>query len=146
MGRRAAHQLILAGALALCLPVRFAEACAIDDVPSIEANGTLARVNWLEPTVSSITRWAPFEFATIFYAGEVVALSEDQRKLARSLPPDIVRGHWVWRFGDGTSARGRTVKHVYRKPGNYLVTVAMPLPHSHGLFVFDAVIIRFRPR
>ena len=34
--------------------------------------------------------------------------------------------HYVWRFGDGSSAEGQeTVKHVYEQPGNYTVTLTV---------------------
>ena len=34
--------------------------------------------------------------------------------------------HYVWRFGDGSSAEGQEmVKHVYEQPGNYTVTLTV---------------------
>src|SRR5207244_5420933 len=30
----------------------------------------------------------------------------------------------LWRFGDGATARGLVVRHAYRRPGHYRVTVA----------------------
>jgi len=35
-----------------------------------------------------------------------------------------LRGDPVWQFGDGTSATGATVSHMYAKPGQYTVTVS----------------------
>lgn len=32
----------------------------------------------------------------------------------------------IWHFGDGTSAEGRRVRHVYRKSGYYIITLTVP--------------------
>ncbi len=126
--------------------VNTARACAIDNVPSIRADGRLADLNLTLPTDSSVLHWAPFIFRPTFRVGQRITLSEDGGKLARSLPPEIVHGRWVWRFGDGGSTRGTLVAHRYRKAGTYVVTVAMPLPRGGAPFVFDAVVVRVRGR
>jgi hypothetical protein len=32
---------------------------------------------------------------------------------------------WSWRFGDGKKAKGRKVRHAYRRPGSYTVTLTV---------------------
>lgn len=37
---------------------------------------------------------------------------------------------YIWDFGDGESASGRTVQHTYNLPGNYVVTLTVIGPQS----------------
>ena len=54
------------------------------------------------------------------FTGQTVALSG-----AGSLDDSGIR-NYVWRFGDGSSTeRKETVKHVYKQPGNYTVTLTV---------------------
>ncbi len=41
---------------------------------------------------------------------------------------------YIWNFGDGTSAKGRRVRHVYKKPGYYIITLTVPGAHGHAMF------------
>jgi hypothetical protein len=44
-------------------------------------------------------------------------------RVFRSTDPDGTITSWTWRFGDGTGARGRSVRHAYAVPGHYRVTL-----------------------
>jgi hypothetical protein len=143
MARRIVALICLPMACALCNePARYARACAVDNIASVRADGQLAIHNAVTPDGSTISRWAPFVFRKPFAHGQAITFSENLRELARTLPPDIVRGRWLWRFGDGATARGQVVSHRYLNARYYLLTVSMPLPHVRGTFVFDAVDIR----
>jgi PKD repeat protein len=52
----------------------------------------------------------------------------------------------VWRFGDGRSATGVRVRHVYRKPGRYSVTVTAADSSGQTTTATAAITIRRRPR
>ncbi|MDB5074394.1 MAG: hypothetical protein JWO42_573 [Chloroflexi bacterium] len=119
-----------------------ARACAIDNVASVRADGRIAIRNLATPSGQAVSRWAPFVFRTAFAHSSTITFSEDLRELARTLPPEIVRGRWLWRFGDGATTRGQVVTHRYKHVGYYLLTVSMPLPRGQGTFVFDAVDVR----
>ena len=71
-------------------------------------------------------------------------LSEDTRELARTLPPQIVQGHWLWRTGDGGRIEGHIVTHRFSRPGTYLITLAVELPAHRGAFIFDSALLRVR--
>ncbi|HLL82763.1 MAG TPA: PKD domain-containing protein, partial [Longimicrobium sp.] len=61
-----------------------------------------------------------------FKAPAMVALGEEalfDASESASTGPRIVSRSWD--FGDGTSAEGEQVKHVFQKPGRYLVTLAV---------------------
>ena len=54
------------------------------------------------------------------FTGQTVSLNG-----AGSLDDSGIR-HYVWRFGDGSSAEGQEmVKHIYEQPGNYTVTLTV---------------------
>jgi hypothetical protein len=48
----------------------------------------------------------------------------------------------VWNFGDGTSATGSTVKHVYAQPGLYQASVTVTLSNGQKVSTNKAVVIK----
>ena len=73
------------------------------------------------------------------FTGQTVSLNG-----AGSLDDGGIR-HYVWRFGDGSSAeRKETVKHVYEQPGNYTVTLTVtddgaPPLTDQAIFIFTVI-------
>lgn len=127
--------------LACTTPTR---ACAIDGIPSLRADGVPAVLNRAQPVDASPAHWAPFVFARVFRPGQAIRLGEDMAELARSLPPEMVAGRWLWRTGDGGRIEGRTATHRFVKIGTYLITVAVEMPGGKGAFIFDAALLRVR--
>ncbi|HWE61925.1 MAG TPA: PKD domain-containing protein [Chloroflexota bacterium] len=118
-----------------------ARACAIDGVPSLQADGTRAALNSTPRTRQNSAHWAMFVFPARFSPGAPIHFSEDLRELARTLPPEIVHGHWIWQWGDGGHTAGHVVLHRYARPGAYVVTVAVAVPHR-AAFLFDTALVR----
>ncbi|HVF06057.1 MAG TPA: PKD domain-containing protein [Frankiaceae bacterium] len=55
-------------------------------------------------------------------AGSPVTFDGSQSFDDRQAPPDLT---YEWAFGDGATATGRTVRHVYARPGSYEVTLTV---------------------
>jgi hypothetical protein len=60
-------------------------------------------------------------------------------------PVDFTVVRFRWLFGDGRSATGATVKHVYRKPGRYAVTLVATDAAGHAATVARTS-VRITPR
>lgn len=118
-----------------------ARACAVDDVPSLRTDGARVVLNAAVRTLRNGATWAPFVGAHPFPVRHRVRFGEDMAELARSLPPEIMRGRWIWRMGDGAGAQGYTAGHAYRRAGTYLVTVGVRIPDGR-IFTFDAAQVR----
>jgi len=130
--------LILAGS-------RIAGACAIDGVPSLMVDNTVVRINLAEPTSpATLSVWAPFVTPFSLSAGHSYAFTEIRQRIP--LTPEAFKQPWRWTFGDGTPAvRGTTVRHEFRRPGVYKVTVSAYFP-SHTLwYAFDALQVHVVP-
>ena len=127
--------------LAMAAPV---QACGLDGIPSISGNGTLAHRNTERATASSLGRWAPFVFNTPYRVGQTVLFSENLAELRRTLLPQGFGHPWRWRFGDGTTTTGFSVRHVYRKSGQYKVSVFAYYSSYKAWFEFDDVLLRVR--
>jgi PKD domain-containing protein len=121
-----------------------ARACALDGVPSISANGMLARVNTAQPAVADLARWAPFVFTVPVKAGAAVRLAEDRRALLKALPPQAFGRPWRWAFGDGTRASGFAPIHRYARPGTYIINVWAFDTSNRLWYRFDLAQIRVR--
>lgn len=145
-GRRGAALPIalLAGLAAIVAGSADARACAVDGVPSLRADGARVVLNAVVRTRRNGATWAPFVCAHPFRVGHTVRFGEDLAELARSLPPEIVHGRWIWRLGDGSSAQGYTARHAYGRAGTYLVTVGVRIPGKR-IFTFDAAQVRVEP-
>lgn len=135
----ATYAALIAAAAGLYAPT--AHACAIDGVPSLLVNGTRVVLNATPRTRQNSAHWAEFVAPRRFIAGRPIRCSEDLRELARTLPPEIVHGRWLWRWGDGGQANGQSVVHRYSRAGEYVVTVAVAVPHR-APFLFDAALVR----
>ena len=138
---QAAWGALPASLIAIAAYAAGARACAVDDVPSLRADGARVVLNSAIRTRLNVATWAPFVCPHPIRIGHAVRFGEDMAELARSLPPQIVHGRWVWRLGDGTSAQGGTVRHLYRRAGTYRITVGVPIPGAR-VFTFDAAQVR----
>jgi hypothetical protein len=121
-----------------------ARACAIDGVPSISANGTMAHINTAQPTVADLSRWAPFVFTVPVKTGASVHLAEDRRAVLKSLPPQAFDRPWRWAFGDGATAVGFAPSHRYLRAGAYIINVRAYDASNRQWYRFDAAQIRVR--
>ena len=118
-------------------------ACAIDQKPSMSADGLRARVNTEAPaSQAQFSTWSIFVFGPAYHAGHAVTLSEDRGEVARTLTPAEMRRPWRWRFGDGATAYGWTVRHAYASPTWRRIEVDAYDPAIKRWFVFDRVSIR----
>jgi hypothetical protein len=68
-------------------------------------------------TALAVDNDPPVARATVAGAGPVVF------DAGGSSDPDGAVSGYEWRFGDGTSATGRTVSHAYARPGDYVATL-----------------------
>lgn len=135
---RLAAGLLLAGAGLAFAP--YAQACMLDQRPSVSADGLLARVNQQPPTTEAqLAVWAPFIFAHNAIAGRTVTFTENRREVARSLTDAAMRRPWHWTFGDGHAADGWTVRHAYAHPGRWRISVDAYDPGTKRWYTFDQV-------
>lgn len=122
-----------------------ASACALDQTPSVFADGQRAQVNpVVAKTQAQLARWTYFIFARPYAADRPVTLTEDRREVARTLMPSALRQPWGWQFGDGRIAVGWTVRHTYTHAGSYRIRVYCWNPEARQWDAFDLVTIRIR--
>ena len=100
-----------------------ARACSLDGVPSLTVNGRLVALNTASAATGSAATWAPFIAQGVYRASYSLLMHEDRAKVAAALPSNAFVVPWRWRFGDGATARGTTVHHIYKHPGIYVITV-----------------------
>jgi hypothetical protein len=133
---------LIAAALALLASTSVARACALDQVPSMSLNGELAIVNGHAPTTAQeLARWAPFVFRVRHRVGKRLWLAENRREVGRSLTVQAMSHAALWRFGDGQSALGWRVSHMYRKPATYRITVLAYDRGTRKWYEFDAATV-----
>ena len=107
----------------------------------MSADGRLAVVNPQGPDGAAAATWAYFVFPRPVPMGRTVALTEDRRLVAQSLTDAAMRRPWRWDLGDGRTADGWTVRHVYAQPGPRRITVAAYDPGTRHWYTFDQVVI-----
>jgi hypothetical protein len=119
-----------------------ARACALDSRPSAYADGQLDRVNAQAPTTAAqLATWTAFVFARSYPVRRAIVFTEDRREVARTLVPAALRRPWRWRFGDGHTAYGWTVRHAYARPGRWRIQVDAYLPSTRQWYSFDQVTV-----
>lgn len=124
-----------------------AQACALDQVPSISLDGHLAVINKQVPrTPLQLAHWAPFVFRAHPRVGQMVRFAENRREVARSLTKPALHHRILWRLGDGRSAFGWHISHAYQRSGRYRVTVLAYDQRSHRWYQFDKAIAVVRER
>jgi hypothetical protein len=119
-----------------------ARACALDNVPSLTADGQLDRITTDPPTTSAqLATWSPFILPRTYTAGHAITFAEIRKEVARSLVPDAMRRPWHWEFGDGGTAVGWTVRHAYARGGHWRIVVYAYSPVDQQWHDFDHVTI-----
>jgi hypothetical protein len=119
-----------------------AQACALDGVPSLWANGYGAVLNTNLPQTATFMTWAPFVIPHSFAARQAIRLHEDLAKVAPVLGPARLHSRWRWAFADGQVAMGislATVIHRYARPGHYHLIVATYNARFKVWLPFDSV-------
>lgn len=132
-------------ALLLALLPGAAQACTIDNVASLLADGVPAMRTTSDPravAAHGAKLWAPFTFAQALAVGVPVHLAEDVRDLARTLPPRVRAAPYRWTFGDGSVGLGHTVIHRYAHPGAYRLIVWGDDAVTHRWFAFDEAVVQ----
>lgn len=121
-------------------------ACALDNVPSLTADGRLDRITTDPPTTSAqLQTYAPFSLPRSYAAGHAIVFTEIRSEVARSLLPDAMKRPWRWQFGDGGTASGWSVKHAYAHPGRHRIVVEAYWPPTKQWIAFDQVTITIAP-
>lgn len=140
LGRCGAAVAVLALATALiAAPV---QACGLDGTPSVSANGRLAQVTpWTPTTQAQMAIWAIFDFTRHYAVRQAITLTENRREVARALIASAMQRPWRWRFGDGQTAYGWTVRHAFARPGTWRIMVDAYLPSTKQWYNFDQVMI-----
>lgn len=122
-----------------------ARACALDQRPSMFANGRLPRINKVAPTTAAqLATWTYFVFEGSYPARRTIVFKENQRDVARTLSAEAMRQPWGWQFGDGQVAYGRTVRHAYAHAGRWPIKVYVWDPESRRWDLFDQATITVR--
>ncbi len=114
-----------------------ASACTLDNVASAAANGQRATLSSDQPQAGKA--WAPFRFAQAYAVGTAVTFSEDHADLAKSLSPTMLVQPFRWVMGDGSSARGTSVTHDFKREGTYVVQVYAYAASVARWVLFDTV-------
>jgi hypothetical protein len=131
-----------AAALFSMLTGTAASACGLDGVPSLVTEGQLDRVNTLPPlTAAELAVWTKFVVTRLYQAGQRLTLTEERTEVAASLTSVAMRRPWRWRFGDGTTLYGWTVKHAFAKPGKWRIQVDAYYPVDGKWYPFDSATI-----
>ncbi|HVA92749.1 MAG TPA: PKD domain-containing protein [Chloroflexota bacterium] len=133
--------LILAGTLMLGPSV--AQACTLDNVASVSANGERAILSASQPSPGK--QWAPFRFAQAYATGTPITLQEARSDLTRSLPAALLTTPFRWRLGDGRTVRGMSVTHQWARSGNYLIQVYAYAASRAQWLLFDSVLVQVVP-
>jgi hypothetical protein len=118
------------------------QACALDNVPSMSMNGALAAYNNKIP--HDLHLYAPFFFKRPAVVGRRIQLTENRRECARSLTRSSMAHAARWRFGDGSTAYGWKVHHVYAHSGTYRATVFAYYAKGKSWYPFDEVDVTVR--
>ncbi len=123
-----------------------ARACGMDGIPSLSVNGRVVAVNSALTSNARFDTWTPFVTRGAYPAGRPVLLAENKANVAQSLPPEAFKYPWKWTFGDGATARGLSARHVYRRPGAYILSVEAYLiaGAQRQWYTFDKVTIHVR--
>jgi hypothetical protein len=59
---------------------------------------------------------------------------------------DSAFNSWLWYFGDGDSAEGKSVVHTYNRPGKYYVSLGCGLGTcGYKQWVGDSILVKFKP-
>jgi len=121
-------------------------ACGMDGIPSLSVDGRVVAVNSALTSNARFDRWTPFVARGVYQAGRPVLLTENKANVEQSLPPEAFKHPWKWTFGDGATARGMNARHVYRRPGAYILSVEAYLVAGaqRQWYSFDKVTIRVR--
>lgn len=123
-----------------------AAACALDNVPSLTADGRLDGLTTDPPTTSTeLLTYAPFTLPRAYASGHAIVLTELRREVAKSLLPAAMLRPWTWQFGDGATAVGWTVTHAYARPGRWRIAVEAYWPPTKQWIAFDQVTIVVAP-
>jgi hypothetical protein len=135
-------------ALLLALLPGAAQACTIDNVASLLADGVPAMRTTSVPRGAAghgAGLWAPFTLAQALAVGVPVHLAEDAKDLARTLPAHVRAAPYRWTFGDGSVGFGHTVVHRYARPGAYRLTVWGDDGVTRHWFAFDQAVVQVVP-
>lgn len=138
--------LALSGLGALVLGTSVAGACGVDGIPSLSVDGRLVLRNTVYTSNSAADTWTPFIAHGLYPARRPLLFSENRAQVAAALPPTAFKVAWRWHFGDGATARGMAVHHLYRRAGNYIVTVEAYLASGKYAqwFAFDKATLHVR--
>jgi membrane protein DedA with SNARE-associated domain len=136
----------LALLLGLCAAPSIADACALDGLASLSADGEMAVPALDASAATARVTGAACTFRQAYAAGEPLRLTEDRATLRRSLPAAILAHPFRWTFGDGGVAQGATGLHRYMRPGRYVVTVQGYWPAHRRWAVFDTARVQIVTR
>ena len=136
-GPRAAVGVAVLGLLALA--PRPVAACMVDNIPSITASGRTAVFSAGPSGPVNPAHYATFMIPGLFGTGWTVHFGERTQLLR--LPARLLHAPWRWEFGDGTISHGHALTHVYRTPGDYVVTVAAEVARQPAPVPFDRVLV-----
>jgi hypothetical protein len=115
----------------------------VDNIPSITASGRTAVFSAAPSLPVNPAHYAPFMIPGLFGTGWTIHLAERTQLL--KLPARLLHAPWRWEFGDGTTGHGHALTHVYRTPGDYVVTVAAEVAHQPAPVPFDRVLVHILP-
>ncbi len=123
-----------------------ARACGVDGVPSLSVNGRVVVINSALTSDARFDSWTPFVARGVYPPGRPLALRENNANVAQSLPPAAFKYPWLWIYGDGTTGRGTSARHVYRRAGTYILSVEAYLVAGaqRQWYPFDKVTIHVR--
>ena len=127
----------------VALAPRPVAACTLDNTPSITASGRTAVLAAAPSGPVNSAHYAPFMIPGLFGTGWTIRFGE--RTSLLKLPARLLHAPWRWQFGDGTTGHGHTITHVYRTPGEYVVTVAAEVAHQPAPVPFDRVLVHALP-
>jgi hypothetical protein len=127
----------------VALAPRPVAACMVDNIPSITAAGRTAVFSAAPSGPVNPAHYAPFMIPGLFGTGWTIHFGERAQLL--KLPGRLLHAPWRWAFGDGTTSHGHAVTHVYRAPGDYVVTVAAEAAHQPTPVPFDRVLVHILP-
>src|SRR6266851_5677867 len=92
-------------AIMLAVSTAVAQACSLDNIPSLSLNGRLPILNKAIPLNSAqLATYVPFVFPRPYPVHSIITFTENRRDVAKSLQASAMRRPWRWHFGDGATA------------------------------------------
>ena len=122
-----------------------AQACTIDNIPSMLVQNSYVVLNKYFPTtIAAELTWASFKVTRSVHTGVSLHFAENKIRLEKVLVPAVFAKPYEWVFSDGTVIHGWTATHAFKHTGTMRVSVKVFLPNVRQYYVVDSANVMVR--